>query len=62
LTPSASSPVELDSHWQGGGMTVYIKRYSDMQHPTEDRLLEPGETVFHKHFPPPDQDAEDGEA
>lgn len=55
-------PVELDSHWQGGGMTVYIKRYSDMKHPTEDRLLAPGEIVFHKHFPPPGQDEEDGEA
>jgi hypothetical protein len=53
-------PVELDSHWQGGGMTVYIKKYSpEAKHPTEDRLLAPGEIAFLKHFPPPDQDPDD---
>jgi hypothetical protein len=55
-------PVELDSHWQGGGMTVYIKKYSpETKHPTEDRLLEPGEVAFLKHIPPPERDPDDEE-
>jgi transposase-like protein len=53
-------PQELDRHWQGGGMTIYIKRYSpEVKHPTEDRLLEPGEAAFLKHIPPPDHDDDD---
>ena len=53
-------PQELDSRWQGGGMTIYIKKYSpEVKHPTEDRLLEPGEVAFLKHTPPPDDDEDD---
>jgi hypothetical protein len=53
-------PQELDRGWQGGGMTVYIKRYGDSVVPELGRALEPGETAFLKRHPPPDwEEAED---
>lgn len=53
-------PQELDRHWQGGGMTVFVKRYGDGIVPELGRALEPGEAAFLKHYPPPEwEDDED---
>lgn len=50
-------PVELDEDWQGGGLTIVVKRFSDGVDPNIGRPLLPGESyVLKQHRPRRDED------